>query len=190
MPRPARICEANLTYHVYSRFIDQHSFMTDDFFKEIMINVLNRCLTKYKFELISYQIMDNHFHFIIKTVNDGQSISRIVQYIKARFAECLNKKLNRHGAVWSERFKDKIIEIQDNPILYFIRLIWYLAYNPVKKNFTDNPFKYKYGSINFLISENYNSPVRLTFHNFYMMLGNNFIQRRSVLLKYCIDNFI
>lgn len=189
MPRPKRICQPDLTYHVYSRFIDRNSFMDDDFFKDIMIGVIERCQNKYTFDLIAYEIMDNHFHLIIKTVENGEPISRIIQYIKSRFAETVNKLLKREGAVWSERFKDKIVEMQDNPVIYFITLIWYLAYNPIKKSFCSKPEEYKYGSINFLLDNNYKNKLKLTFHKIYLMLGESFDARKTILLNFRAENY-
>ncbi len=67
--------------------------MKVDYLKEMFAKVIQLTQEKYAFELIAYQIMDNHFHFIIKTVNEGESISRIMQYIKARYAERYNKHM-------------------------------------------------------------------------------------------------
>ena len=58
--------------------------------KNLMIIVLNQALQKYSFQLIAYTIMDNHFHFYIKTTQDGETISRIMQYIKSQYARRFN----------------------------------------------------------------------------------------------------
>ena len=36
-----------------------------DYMKDLMLEVINMALERYNFELISYVIMDNHFHFFI-----------------------------------------------------------------------------------------------------------------------------
>ena len=90
MARPLRKCEPNLTYHIYSRCIEKRFMIEDDSLKEMLIKIMIQTQKKYLFNLISYEIMDNHFHFIIQTVEGGATISRIMQYIKARFAERFN----------------------------------------------------------------------------------------------------
>lgn len=105
--------------------------MADDYFKDMFIETIQRTQEKYDFELNFYQIMDNHFHLIIKTVNNDATISRIMQYIKSRFAESFNRATNRIGPFWNERFKDIIVEKQESPIYFLLWLLWYLACNPV-----------------------------------------------------------
>ena len=91
MARQKRECLPDTTYHVYSRCIEWRAMMKKDNFKDILIEVLRITQEKYKFELIFYQIMNTHFHFVIKTLPEEETISRIMQYIKARFAERFNK---------------------------------------------------------------------------------------------------
>jgi len=158
--------------------------MKPDFFKDIMLNITARSLEKYNFELISYQIMDNHFHFVIKTVEDGASISRIMQYIKARFAEAYNRKTNRIGAFWSERFKDQIVEYSDNPTLYLLWLLWYLAFNPVRKQFVRDPREYDYGCIKAYLDESYTPKVKITHHPCFLSLGSTFSERVKKFLYF------
>jgi len=177
MARPLRNCLENVTYHIMSRCIETRDLMNSDFIKEIMIEVLKLAEAKYKFKLISYVIMDNHFHFIIKTVPNEASISRIMQYIKARFAERYNKLMKRTGPVWNERFKDTIIEHSENPVVYLNWLLWYLAFNPVRKNIVADPRDYKYGSINAYLDNNYEPQVRITLHELFLNLGETVIER-------------
>ncbi len=184
MARPLRICLPNLTYHVFSRCIEQQPKMKPDLYKELMLEVVGKAMDKYRFELISYQIMDNHFHFVIKTVEEGACISRIMQYIKARFAESYNKRLNRVGAFWSERFKDQIVEYTDNPSVYLLWLLWYLAFNPVRKGMVRDPREYKYGSINAYINGSYFDRIKITQHQGFLSLGSTIDERVRRFLLY------
>src|SRR4030067_2338775 len=184
MPRPRRICLPDHTYHVTSLCIRKAFLIKQDFWKEILLGVIDRTLKKYDFELISYQIMDNHFHFIIKTTQNGPTISRIMQYIKARFAEIYNKKMNTTGPFWNERFKDKIIEHSDNPQMYFNWLMWYLAFNPVRNKTVSDPRDYKYGCINCYLYEDYPAQVKITLHKYFLNLGDTFKERLKNFLSY------
>ena len=182
MARKPRICLANITYHVYSRCIEWRDMMSEDFFKDLFIEVLIKTQEKYDFELNFYEIMNNHFHLIIKTVEEGESISRIMQYIKSRFAERFNKITNRFGTFWSERFKDVIVEMQDNPLNYLLWLLWYLAFNPVRKYIVSDPRDYVYGCINSYLNENTKQPLKITLHEYFLLLGSSF--------KDCIGKFL
>ena len=182
MPRSHRICLANVTYLVYSRCIEWRNMMAADYFKDMFIETIQRTQEKYDFELNFYQIMDNHFHLIIKTVNNDATISRIMQYIKSRFAESFNRATNRIGPFWNERFKDIIVEKQENPIYFLLWLLWYLACNPVRKKCVKNPRDYRYGCINCYLHKDIYYPLKVTIHEYFLKLGKTF--------KDCVKEFL
>jgi len=184
MARPGRICLPDHTYHVMSRCIEFKDLMKDPFYKELLLEVIKMTQEKYNFELSGYEIMHNHFHFIIKPLQDEASISKIMQYIKARYAEKYNKYTGRSGPFWNERFKCKIIEHSDNPRQYFLRLSWYMCYNPVRKNIVSNPRDSRYGSINCYLDPSYKSQVKITLHHFFIELGKTFAERVEKFLIY------
>lgn len=183
MSNKIRRCEPNLTYHTYSRCEHKFSLMKQDRMKELMIAVISMAQSKYKFELISYVIMDNHFHFIIRTVEGGAPISRIMQLIKSQYALRYNKIMNICGPFWNERYGDAIIEEQDCPVEAFNNINCYIINNPVKANYVNDASEYKYSCVRFYLDENYSSPVKLTFHEYYLELGLTFRERSERFLK-------
>jgi putative transposase len=183
MSNKIRRCEPKLTYHTYSRCADKSTMMKSDHMKDLMLAVIAMAQKRYAFDLISYVIMDNHFHFIIKTIDNGAPISRIMQFIKAQFALRYNKKMNRTGPFWNERYGDTIIEEQEFPEKAFNNINNYIINNPVKANYVNNTKDYKYSSIHFYIDENYSSPVKLTFHEYYLKLGSSFRQRADRFIE-------
>ena len=86
--------------------------MKDGPVKKLAQYVIKQSQEKYKFKLIFYAIMDNHFHLVIQTDEEGHSISRITQFIKARIAEGCNKMMNRTGPFWNGRCRKTGIEQQ------------------------------------------------------------------------------
>jgi putative transposase len=184
MPRKQRICLLEVTYHVTSRCIENKQLMGPHEIKMLMIDVLTLALEKYDFELAGYTIMDNHFHFYIKTVKDGESISRIMQFIKSQFARRYNRMMNRTGPFWNERFSDTIIESSMDPIAFFFFLLFYLAFNPVRRSMVTDPRHYQYSSIMCYFDKTYIPPVRITMHEYFIKLGTNFDERVSKLLEY------
>ena len=184
MPRKRRICLSNITYHIYSRCHNLENMIKHDLMKDMLNEVINMAMDKYNFQMVLHSIMDTHFHFIIKTVEGGESISRIMQFIKSQFAQRYNRMMNRKGAFWNERFGDTIIEFSDDPVFYFLFLQWYIAYNSVRANKVNDPRDYKYCSINSYLDENYKPPVKITFHDFFLNLGNTFKDRARKFLEY------
>ena len=186
MPRPLRICEPDYTYHIMSRCIEAKNLMKSNKLKNMMIDVLNMAHEKYeyKFQIINFSILNNHFHFIIKTEKGGPTISQIMQFIKSQYARRYNKMMNRIGPFWNERFRDKIIELAEDPKYYFNNVCWYIAFNSTRKKYTNDPRDYKYCGINFFLDENYVPPVKLTHHKYFIDLGKTFEERVKNFLVY------
>jgi len=184
MPRKPRIQQENLTYHITSRCIEWRSMMDQDYFKQLLLETLAQAQNKYQFELNAYQIMDNHIHLVIRTLPGGASISRLVQYIKSRFAEKYNRLTQRIGPFWNERYHDSIIEHAENPEYYLLWLLWYLAFNPIRSKATDSPRKYRYSSIHAYLDTRDRPPVKVDLHQYFIRLGNGIEERIKRFLVY------
>ncbi|MFW5861538.1 MAG: REP-associated tyrosine transposase [Spirochaetota bacterium] len=184
MARPLRTIIQGLTHHAYSRCINKQSLLLLKKTPFMLEQVLRDTQEKYKFNLTAYQIMDNHIHLVIQTIEGEASISRIMQYFKARFAERYNKLHNRSGPFWNERFKDQVIEFSDNPEHYLRWVVWYLAYNPVRKDLVRDPRDFPWGSINCYLDVNYKSRVKVVHHKYFRSLGTNFEEQTTQFLLY------
>jgi putative transposase len=182
MPRKPRICIHQATHHTTSRCIEKKSLMKSNKVKELMLQVLNLTMKKYHFNLISYTIMDNHFHFFIKTLDEGENISRIMQFIKSQFARRYNRMMDRTGPFWNERFSDTIIELTTDPPSTFFNILLYIGYNPVRSNYIADPRDYAYSSFKCYIDESHSPPVKITFHEYFLQLGDTFKERANIFL--------
>jgi REP element-mobilizing transposase RayT len=152
--------------------------------KKLLIDIIAMAQKKYQFHLLHYAILDNHFHFFIRTVEDGETISRIMQFIKAQLAQRYNRMHGRTGPFWNERFSDTIIELTESPQFVFMWILWYISYNPVRKGYVRDPRDYQFSSVRFYLEKDYQSPLKLTFHDYFLNLGKNFSTRVRRLLKF------
>jgi putative transposase len=174
MPRPLRKCLPEVTYHCQSRCVELRDLFAARLAKKIAVSVINRTLEKYHFELVFLEFVQNHFHLIIRTVDDGETVSRIMQYIKSRIAEKYNDEIDRTGPFWNERFRSDIIEEYENPRRALLYLIWKISYNLVRKGVIRNPRESEYGTIRVYLEKNYVPMVKITLHRFFLDLGQSF----------------
>ena len=184
MARKVRKILYEVTYHTTSRCIEAKPLMKSDQMKQLMEFVLNIALEKYNFELINYAIMDNHFHFFIRTLKNGDSISRIMQFIKSQYARRYNKIHNRTGPFWNERYTDRIIKENGMNVFNFFWILNYISYNPVKSRYLNDPYTYRFSSAKCYIDENYKPAVKITLHKYFMNLGTSFKDRAYEFLKF------
>ena len=184
MARKLRVQMPGLTYHITSRCIEWRKMLEEEYFKACFVEILRKAKEKYRFKLIAYCIMDNHIHLVIHTLDDGAPISRIVQYIKARFAEVYNKITGRTGPFWNERYKDSIIEFAKDGFHYLLWLLWYLAYNPIRGRLCSDPTKYYYSSIRAYLDEDADVGVPIDHHDYFVQLGKTFAERVAKFMRY------
>jgi len=175
-----------VTYHCYTRCHGLKNMLQGKYGKQYFIEAVKMCQEIYKFDLIAAEIVGNHAHLVIRTLQDEENIARIMQYIKARTAEKYNKATGRTGAFWNERYGCKIIEHADNPENYLFRVLWYIGYNPVMKQLSSNPRKNYIGFINCYLIEGYELPIpiKITVHPWFYKLGNTFDECVEKFLKY------
>jgi len=174
MPRELRKTGQGLTHHCFTRCHGRKNLLQGKYGKKFFIESVRMCQEKYDFELIAAEVVSNHIHLIIKTLADKETISSIMQYIKARIAEKYNRSMTTTGPFWNERFNSKIIEESDSPEQYLFWLLWYIGFNPVRKGQSHDPRNNDIGFINCYLSENHEAPVKITIHPFFYKLGSAF----------------
>lgn len=116
----------------------------------MFLKTLERAKKKYNFKMRNFCIMGNHVHMMI-TPGDGESLSRIMQWILSVFAIHFNKIFGINGHVWHDRFRSTVVETLRQALHTFL----YIAQNPVKAGIVDNCFDYTYNGVLFLQENNY-----------------------------------
>lgn len=110
--------------------------------KDMYLRLIKKYQGVYLFNVYAYCIMDNHAHIIIDGL--GADISKIMHGINQCYAQYYNKKYNRRGHLFQDRFKSKIIT-DDR---YLLTLSAYIHNNPSDiKGFKDREEDYIYSSL-------------------------------------------
>ncbi|MDR2149793.1 MAG: transposase [Spirochaetaceae bacterium] len=138
---PRGLTDQGLTYHVLSA-VNRFAFeLQPDEMKKLFLTVIEEAKTSkgFKFKLWNFCIMDNHFHFLI-TPEKGQSLSEILKWIKMVFAIRWNKKHNKTGHFWGDRFYSS--EIKDEKDFWTVYN--YIDQNPVAAELVQKPEDWQY----------------------------------------------
>ncbi|GMO41744.1 MAG: hypothetical protein Ta2B_21770 [Termitinemataceae bacterium] len=138
--RPKRILQDGAVYYVSSKVDhDAMGLIAVEVKKEFMV-FIQRAHKKFKFELINFQIMDNHFNFLIKP-GKGESLSDIMQWIKCNFAKYWNALHNTKGHFWGGRFFSRIIKNAKD----FWKTFLYIDDNAVEEKSVKSPLDWIFG---------------------------------------------
>ncbi|MDP3697870.1 MAG: transposase [Candidatus Taylorbacteria bacterium] len=93
------------------------------------------------FSLISYCLMPNHFHFLIRQ-NGDIPVSKLILKVCTSYSKCFNKKYSRVGHVFQDQFKQVLVE--DNDYLKWLSV--YIHQNPKVALLVNRPADYKWSS--------------------------------------------
>lgn len=85
-------------------------------------------------EIIAYCLMPTHFHLVLEQLVDG-GISKFLNNVQNSYSRYFNIKHNRKGPLWESRFKDVLVD-SDEQLLHLTR---YLHLNPVKAMLVKKP---------------------------------------------------
>ena len=110
--------------------------------KKLFLDVVRRAKKKYSFTVRNFCIMSNHIHFLIKP-GEGESLSRIMQWILSVFASAFNRTYGYNGHVWYDRFKSSVI----GTLRQFISAFEYIAANPVKAGIATEAMNYRHNGV-------------------------------------------
>lgn len=141
MPRKARKKYPDAIFHIMCRSQSEFLLFRDDGDKDYYLGLLKRYTDKYQCSLYAYCLMDNHLHLHFDP--RGFDISKFMQCINTAYVRYYNKKYNRHGHVFQERFESRILDTDE----YNLAVSAYIHNNAKDVGgYIDREEEYKYSS--------------------------------------------
>lgn len=144
MPRKPRNYIETSFFHVMTQGINKSYIFNNDQDIKYYISAMYDIKEKYNIKIIAYCIMNNHAHILIKT-SSIQNLSKYMQCLNTKYAIYYNKKYNRVGYVFRDRYRSEGIftERQLN------NCINYIHNNPVKAKICKKAEEYPYSNYKF-----------------------------------------
>lgn len=141
MPRKGRyLLNGKLCHYIVQGINKEYIFEEKDD-KNKYLSLLKKYYKKYKIDIICYCIMDNHTHLILYSDNIN-NISEFMRIVNSLYAMYYNKRRNRVGYVFRDRYKSVLILDRRQ----LLRCIKYIHMNPVEANIVKNESEYEYSS--------------------------------------------
>ncbi len=141
MPRKPRIQQSGMIHHVIARGNNKDDIFIDDNDRIRYLTLIVRYRDRFDFSLLSYCLMDNHIHLLIR--QGHSSLSDIMKGLQQSYTQYYNAKYKTIGHVFHQRFKSK--PVCDDP--YLLSLIAYIHNNPKDLGYNDLAH-YKWSSHN------------------------------------------
>lgn len=162
-------------YHIYSRGVDKRIIFLETCDKERFIKLLYLCngekpivyksiqgetldkidVGKKIVSIGAYCLMDNHFHILLKEIEEG-GISKFMMKLLTAYSMYFNKKYKRTGSLFESEFKAKHLDTDE----YLKYILSYIHLNPIKMiqpDWKENGIEDKIKAKSFLNNYNYSS---------------------------------
>ena len=105
------------------------------------IKLMYKILKNYDIKIIAYCIMNNHAHILVK-INSIEELSKYMKRLNSTYAMYYNRKYQRVGYLFRDRFKSEIIKDEK----HYWTCIKYIYDNPVKAGICRKAEDYKWSN--------------------------------------------
>ena len=179
----------NTYYHVYNRGVEKRTIFLDEKDYKVFLSYLKFYLSppeprgpsprlspaqqltnhNLKIALISYCLMPNHFHLLIKQT-DKNCMTNFVRALCTRYSMYFNKRYARIGSLFQGRYKAVLVDNE----MQFLYLTKYIHRNPLDlSDYTSsNLLDYPYSS----------------YRNFASIIHQSWIDPSDIIYRYSKNN--
>ncbi len=126
MPRQARLDFPGTLHHAICRGIEKRKIVTDDQDRDTFVKRLGQTATETGTIIYAWALMTNHAHIFLRSGTKG--ISQFMRKLLTGYAVTYNRRHDRHGYLFQNRYKSIICE--EEP--YFLELVRYIHLNPIR----------------------------------------------------------
>ena len=157
-------------YHIYNRGINRENIFKEDRNYRFFLDRYHKFITPIA-ETLSYCLMKNHFHMMIRIRSEAEiraafpqkeklETDRIISlqfsHLFNSYAQAVNKSFKRTGGLFETPFRR--IPILDAD--YRRRVLRYIHRNPVKHGFTNDFRSYRWSSYQSYLDDRFDDPER------------------------------
>lgn len=127
MPYRKTSFEQDCYYHIYCRGNERRIIYTCSIDYRHFWDKFREYIERDGIGLVCYCLMPNHYHFILKQ-KDEETITTFMHRLLTSYAMYFNKKYNRVGYLFENRFNAKLVESEE----YLVDLSRYIHVNAAK----------------------------------------------------------
>ncbi|SEH73728.1 REP element-mobilizing transposase RayT [Paenimyroides aquimaris] len=143
--------EKGYFYHIYNRGNNKENLFLEEDNYVYFLNLVSKYLLPVS-DIYAYCLLKNHFHILLKIKDDltvpDEKLHLPFSNLFNTYTKAINKKYNREGSLFKERYKRKRITDEK----YLMQNIVYIHLNPIKHRFSEDFQGYFHSSFNALIS--------------------------------------
>jgi len=171
---PTHLFVDNIYYFFTGAVYQKKHLLTTPKTKEIFIEELFHFIEKFKWELLEWVILENHYHFLARVFR-GVDIPVFVNSLHKTSSFHIKKELHIEVKPFWYQYWDRCIRNEK----HYFETATYILYNPVKHDYVDNLNDYPFSSFHIRKAQEEEK------------LRKNFLTYKPRAIRYydAIDNF-
>lgn len=132
MARSSRLDWKSAVHHVMARGIEKSAIFRDDNDRVQFVSRIDKCISETGVSIYAWALMPNHIHLLVRTENIP--LSKFMQKLLTGHANYFNKKYNRVGHLFQNRYKSILVQAD----IYLLKLVRYIHSNPLQAGIVNN----------------------------------------------------
>ncbi len=139
MPRIGRVLLPGHIYHLTHRCHNGSFFLRYGMLRSEYRKMLWQAVRRFRIQMLNYCVTSNHTHLMV-IARRPAAISVFLRHLDGEFAARYNRRKNRRGAFWSERYHSTAIESGE----HFWNCMWYIDRNMVRAGVVRHPSEWSW----------------------------------------------
>ncbi|WP_158969508.1 transposase [Paraglaciecola sp. L3A3] len=138
--RKGRYSQAHGEYFITFNTQNRQCYFSEFNLACLFCRQINVNETQHHCTWLTWVLMPDHFHGLLRLGNKGSNLSKVVGALKGVSGFRVNKKISRNGKVWQSSFYDRALRDEDDRKT----IARYIVANPLRKglvkHLNDYPF--------------------------------------------------
>lgn len=152
MPRKPRIGEPGMTFHVWANGVAKSFIFRDGEDRDVLLRLLREEARLSRWTCLSYAVLSSHYHLLLRL--NAETLSTGFQRLNYRYALHHNRRYERRGHCFEQRFQSSRVEAEDE-----LELARYIALNPTRAGLCRLPQDWPWSSYGSLIGLYPSDPI-------------------------------
>ncbi len=141
MPRANRFHIPGYIWHITHRCHKKEFLLKFNRDRRRWLHWLFEAKKRYGLSILNYAVTSNHIHLLIVDSADEWAIPRAMQLVEGRVGQEYNKRKQRHGAFWEDRYHATAVQ----PGRHLARCMAYIDLNMVRAGVIRHPAQWEFG---------------------------------------------
>lgn len=138
MPRANRHHIPNQVWHITHRCHQGEFLFKFAKDRKCWLQWLYEAKKRYGLSVLNYMVTSNHIHLLIVD-DENDVVSKSIQLVAGRTAQAFNRRKNRKGAFWEDRYHATAIESGE----HLLRCLIYMDMNMVRAGVVSHPSEWR-----------------------------------------------